>query len=351
MMDLPELIVLDVGHGNCAILRDTEAITVIDCPPTTTLVETLEALDISAIDHVLISHADIDHAGGLPTLLGKIHVRNVYINPDASKRGTRWAEIRTALAFYNKAGTKVHRALGAEISKQIHSGQVEIEILAPSLEEGLSGAGGEDRNRRALASNSVSAVIGLIHRSHRVAILPGDLDEIGLDNLLKDQNNIEASVLIFPHHGGSAGTTNNLQFAQKLCSMVKPELLIFSFARKHTARNNQSEYPRDDIIKGVRFAIPETHIMCTQLSRKCAPKIPLSDFSHLTTLPARGFDSDSCCGGTIIIKINGKQTTYFPQRSSHHAFISNPTLVPTPLCLLQDHRNEDPITDTLQPAN
>ncbi len=40
MMDLPELIVLDVGHGNCAILLDTKAVTVIDCPPAITLLET-----------------------------------------------------------------------------------------------------------------------------------------------------------------------------------------------------------------------------------------------------------------------------------------------------------------------
>lgn len=340
MMDLPELIVLDVGHGNCAVLRDTDAVTVIDCPPpATTLVETLEVLDINIIDNILISHADMDHAGGLPTLSGKIRVRNVYINPDASKRGPRWVEIRTALALHNKLGTKVHRALGAEVSKEIHSGQVEIEILAPSLEEGLSLASGEDRKRRKLESNSVSAVIGLIHDSHRVALLPGDLDEVGLDNLLIDQENIEASVLIFPHHGGSAKSIDNNNFALKLCSLVKPQLVIFSFERKSLFGKNHSENPRDDIMKGVISASPQAHIMCTQLSGKCAVKKPVSDFNHLTILPALGFASDSCCGGTIVIRINGKQTTYVPLLSSHRAFISDPDNVPTPMCLLRDSKD------------
>jgi beta-lactamase superfamily II metal-dependent hydrolase len=336
MMVLPELIVLDVGHGNCAVLRDTEAVTVIDCPPTTTLIETLDALDINVIDHILISHADLDHAGGLPTLLNKFRVRNVYINSDASKRGPRWAEIRSALGQHNKLGnTRVHRALGAEISKQISPGQVEIEILAPSLVEGLSGASGEDRKKRKLESNSVSAVIGLIHNSHRVALLPGDLDEVGLDNLLMDQEDIEASILIFPHHGGSAKSIDNYNFARKLCSLVKPKLVIFSFERKHFLGKNHSENPRDDIMKGVISANPEAHIMCTQLSGKCAVNNPISDFSHLTSLPALGFASDSCCGGTIIIRINGKQTTYVPLLSSHRAFISNPDKVLTPMCLLR----------------
>ena len=49
MMDLPELIILDVGHGNCAILLDTKAVTVIDCPPAITLLDTLERLGIRTI--------------------------------------------------------------------------------------------------------------------------------------------------------------------------------------------------------------------------------------------------------------------------------------------------------------
>jgi beta-lactamase superfamily II metal-dependent hydrolase len=335
MMVLPELIILDVGHGNCAVLRDTEAVTVIDCPPTTTLIETLDVLDINVIDHILISHADLDHAGGLPTLLNKIRVRNVYINSDASKRGPRWAEIRSALGQHNKLGnTRVHRALGAEISKQISSGQVEIEILAPSLEDGLSGVSGEDQKGRKLKSNTMSVVIGLIHKSHRVALLPGDIDEVGLDNLLMEQNAIEASILIFPHHGGHANGMDDYNFAQKLCSLVKPNLVIFSFERNRTYGKEHVENPRDDIMRGVISASPNAHIMCTQLSGKCAAKNPIADFVHLTNLPARGFASDSCCRGTIIIQINGEQTTYVPLLSSHRAFVSNSDKVPTPMCLL-----------------
>lgn len=33
MMDSPELIILDVGHGNCALIRDANDAMVIDCPP------------------------------------------------------------------------------------------------------------------------------------------------------------------------------------------------------------------------------------------------------------------------------------------------------------------------------
>jgi beta-lactamase superfamily II metal-dependent hydrolase len=333
MMRLPELIVLDVGHGNCAILQDTNAVTVIDCPPPSTLVDTLERLGIETIDHILISHSDLDHAGGLPNLLDEITVHNVYINPDANNMSKAWVDIRIALELAEGRGTAIHTSLTSTLSKKIISGQVEVEILAPSVGVALGGAGGPDLERRKQTSNAMSVVIGLIHNASRIALFPGDMSAQGLDNLLKKQQNIEAQILVFPHHGGGPGSSNGYEFAQKLCNLVKPDLVVFSLGRNHHFGPNHDENPRDDIMKGVVSTIPSTHIMCTQLSGKCAAKEPLSAFDHLTNLPARGFLSNSCCGGTILIRLNGKQTTYTPSFSSHRGFVTNKVKVPTPICL------------------
>jgi hypothetical protein len=47
MMDLPKLFILDVAHGNCAILQDTEGTVIIDCAHGDTLIETLRQLNIN----------------------------------------------------------------------------------------------------------------------------------------------------------------------------------------------------------------------------------------------------------------------------------------------------------------
>jgi len=73
-MSLPELIIFDVGHGNCALLRDTNGVVLIDCPPGNILMEALKKFAITEISHVLISHADQDHIAGLPQLLLNIKV-------------------------------------------------------------------------------------------------------------------------------------------------------------------------------------------------------------------------------------------------------------------------------------
>src|SRR6266567_6543746 len=96
MMDLPELIVLDVGHGSSAILRETNGTIVIDCGPNSTLVEALDYLKIQDISSILISHADQDHIGGVIDILSKrdTRVHNVFLNADAMKRTDIWEDLR-----------------------------------------------------------------------------------------------------------------------------------------------------------------------------------------------------------------------------------------------------------------
>src|SRR5207249_1881397 len=96
MMDWPELLILDVGHGSCAVLRDTNGTLVIDCALGSTLLDTLSQLKIHEISSVLISHADQDHIGGLMALLTNedVEVQNVFLNADALKRTKIWNKLR-----------------------------------------------------------------------------------------------------------------------------------------------------------------------------------------------------------------------------------------------------------------
>ncbi len=183
MMDSPELIILDVGHGNCALIRDTNDVIVIDCPPGGTLAETIENLSIKEILHILISHSDADHIGGIIDLLSneEIKIHNVHINPDASQRSKTWLGLRMALKdAHKRCGTNVITALTTETTGSLNIGSVNIEVLAPTPELILSGAGGTDLQGRRLTSNSISAVIGIVHDSHRVAILAADIDNVSI---------------------------------------------------------------------------------------------------------------------------------------------------------------------------
>jgi competence protein ComEC len=301
--------------------------------------KTLRYLNIHEISHILISHADEDHIGGMMDLLTNedLKVRNVFLNADALRKTLAWRNVRRALADARKRnGTRVHVGLTSVQTGELNVGEVEIEILAPTPELAMSGAGGEDLHGNRLAANSMSVVVGLAHHSHRVALLPGDIDEIGLRNLLEDRDDLRADILVFPHHGGKAGTVEGEAFAQMLCSVVQPHLILFSIDRNHLVN------PREEIIRGIKAVAPHAPILCTQLSRRCAAQLPDSDYSHLSDLPAAGRESRHCCGGTLVIKIDRERTKNIPFLALHKEFVESK--VPTPLCLRSAAEASSPIS-------
>lgn len=326
MMDLPELIVVDVGHGNCAVLRDTDGVVVIDCPYGNTLKEILKYREIQEISHILISHADADHIAGIVNLLldENLKIHNIHLNPDAIKKSEIWQDLRIALKDARKRlGTVVSTELTTTKTGQLNIGQADVQVLGPTPELILSGAGGRDLQGRRLTSNSISVVIGIVHDSHRVAILAADIDKIGLENLLQDAPDISTDILVFPHHGGKPGGADGKVFAQQLCGLTKPKLIIFSIDR------NRFNNPREEIIEGISVSVPEAHILCTQLSKQCAENLPSSESIHLSRLPAKGLLKNTCCGGTVSVNIKGGETTY-TKIDLHKAFIDDQ--VPTPIC-------------------
>lgn len=325
----PELIILDVGHGNCAILIDSKAITVIDCAPGVELSETLRELGITEIEYVLISHADKDHIGGLEHLLLNFKIHHVYVNTDTAKKSKVWRNAAIALDEAKKSvGTITHNALTPTESNNFNSGQAQIEILAPSSTKmALVGPGGFDIKGRKITTNTMSVVVGILHDSHRVALLTGDLDNVGLDNLLEEYEDIEADLLVFPHHGGRPLDADSEDFARKLCSVVKPKQIVFSLARMRW-RN-----PREEIVKGCLSVSQQAHILCTQLSRNCAKKLPIIQSKHLVAdLPAKGITNNETCAGTIHLVLSGKNSIYNPTEYSHLNFVTNNTQ--DPLCLV-----------------
>jgi competence protein ComEC len=324
-MDSPELIILDVGHGNCAIVRDTDGVIVIDCSHGVTLIETLEHLSIKEILHILISHSDADHIAGIINLLSneQFKIHNVYLNPDSTKTSDIWLDLRIALADSKKRfGTVISKLTTTETGK-FNIGSVNLEVLAPTYELILGGAGATDLKKRKLNSNSISAVIGIVHNSNRVAILAGDIDDKGFANFAEDIDNCPADILVFPHHGGKPGSGDSKTFAEQFCNFIKPKLIIFSIGR------NSFNNPRTEIVEGIISSVPDAHILCTQLSKQCAASLPNSKPTHLNALPAKGLISNSCCGGSITIKIDGSRTTY-TEMALHKEFIVNK--VTSPIC-------------------
>jgi beta-lactamase superfamily II metal-dependent hydrolase len=315
-------VILDVGHGNCAVVVDREATTVIDAALGGVLLDYLRDHKIECVDTVLISHADADHIAGLIGLLSteNLIVRNVYLNPDAVRTSKIWDDLKSVMkeARVTKK-TTIKNALSTTVPGELVMGDVLIQVLAPTPEFAIAGIGGKDLNGQRVSAHSLNAVIRLVYREKLLALFPGDLDEIGLSNIQAEGTEIAADVLVFPHHGGVPGKHPEA-FTETLCKMVKPTLIVFSIGRgKHAT-------PRPEVISTIKRVSPGAHIACTQLSERCASKPPGVAGSHLSGEISLGSEKGHCCAGTIVIIPSPVR----PILSKHTEFIE--IAAPTALC-------------------
>lgn len=324
------LYILDVAHGNCAVLVDERKAIVIDAGSKDTLLDFLEAHEILEIPAVLVSHTDKDHINGLIALFqeeqNKIPVRNVYINPDRAKSTKIWSDFIYVLdeRISMGSGTELNLELTIRQPSKFTFGTIEIEILSPSQPWA---ALGRDRNGNRLRPNTLSAVVRLLKDGHPLVLLAADIDQLVVDEWLRTGQDIRAEILVFPHHGGKPGRGEPAAVARQLCELVKPDTIIFSLGRNAGSIVN----PRPDIMNAIRFNFPDAKILCTQLSKNCAAQLPVNLPGHLSAEPALGKLDNTCCAGSISIDLSQAVPSLNPEHSTHIQWLRGN--VPKALCM------------------
>jgi competence protein ComEC len=324
----PKLVVLDVGHGNCSILFNTRGIIVIDAGPGGSLLEFITEHKIRRIDAILISHADKDHIEGVVALLasGIVEIGLVKLNSDAMKGTELWDDLVYELDKANFEGKlKFEVGLTTNDANNLDYGEIGIEILAPRPYLAAKGPGATDRNGRLINTNTVSAVVRLTRKNIPMVLISGDIDDLGLSYLVDSGVNVNASIWIFPHHGGKSGQKNLGLFAEQFTELVQPDVVIFSIGRSGHLAN-----PQPEVVMGLRKKRPTARILCTQLSKHCSGSLPVGESPHLPNIFSRGRVTHSCCAGSIAINLMVDNLQILPEINLHREFIVDNA--PTALC-------------------
>jgi beta-lactamase superfamily II metal-dependent hydrolase len=322
--------VLDVGHGSCAVLFAGDDVVVIDAGLRSPVLAFLEEQGVKHIKAIYLSHADKDHIGAVVGILSSdlFTVDKVVLNSDSAKKTKVWDDMVSELnrAHYKEA-TSVQPGMQQGTQEHCNSDSVTVSILAPSPLLVLKGPGSQIPDGSRITSNTVSGVLRIEASGKPVALLPGDVDCVGLNDIKANKTDLSAPVLVFPHHGGLPGPGNLKQFVSYLCSNVSPEIIIFSIGR---GKNNT---PRLEVVQEIRNALPDVRLVCTQISKSCACGLPTTNPEHLNDVYADGRREGACCGGTIIIPLDNPKSV-IPDTHSHEAFITN--YIQTPLCRHKD---------------
>jgi competence protein ComEC len=210
--------VLDIGQGMAVLIETAEGRLLYDTGPAfgpandagrRVLVPYLRARGISRLDALVVSHADIDHAGGAASLLKSIDVSRLISSLEPTHRLL--------------TGHPQHASCRAG-DHWVWSG-VRFEILHPHP-EGLTSSG------RRPSSNSRSCVLRVSSDAGSI-LLTGDIEAREERMLLAGGNSarLKAEILLAPHHGSA--TSSSAAFVQA----VSPQWVIAQVGYRNRFRH------------------------------------------------------------------------------------------------------------------
>jgi competence protein ComEC len=218
------LTVLDVGQGLAVLVQTPRHALLYDTGPqfgaaadagSRIAVPFLRAAGIRSLDALVVSHQDLDHAGGALSLLQRVPV----------------AALRSSLPIDGAVATQ---AAARGDASRCAAGQswewdgVRFAMLSPPLDRyALPGA----------KANDLSCVLR-IDSAYGSALLTGDIEERGEAWLVRERpGDLAADVLVVPHHGSR--TSSSAAFV----AAVAPRVAIFTVGYR-----NRFGHPRPEVV-------------------------------------------------------------------------------------------------------
>ncbi len=213
---------LNVGQAEAILLRSEDnKLLLIDTgrDPNILLEELGRVLPIwvRRIDHVLLTHADIDHSGGLEELARHFDIESVFISNLNSMD----------ISFLDGDTNVVAVGEGDSIAFGCCSS---LGILWP---EG-------NQNLENISSNNKSVAFELIYKDFR-AFFGGDLESLYEDKIFKKYS-LKIDLLKVGHHG-SANSTSDFILKQG-----DPKIALLSFGK-----DNRYGFPKEEVINRLDF--------------------------------------------------------------------------------------------------
>lgn len=217
-------VVLDSGQGLAIVMQMQDGVWLYDVGPSLDGMSTAQQVIVPylqqrsvhrALTGLIVSHADLDHAGGYPDLVAAFDVKHLWLGDEARMQHL----YQPFLAERCQAGMHFQGAT------------YQLDVLYPLPDS------------RPKSSNNHSCVVRLTWRGQRF-LLMGDLEgEAEMELVRHYQAELKADVLIAGHHGSNNAT----RFA--LLKFVEPDYVVFA-----SGYRNRFGHPHADVLHRVEAA-------------------------------------------------------------------------------------------------
>lgn len=194
-LDQLRMTVLAVGRGSATVIELPDGRTILydvgsSLPSDagrTVVGPFLNHRGIRHLDRVYISHPNLDHFSGLPTLLDQVDADAVIVNSCFGPKSAPGSPSRRLLDLLSARGQALHVLDASTPSWEIDG--VRFELLWPRGDCDPS-----------LSANDTSTVLRLKYAGRSI-LLTGDIEDRAQQALLA-HGGLHADVLLLPHHGG-----------------------------------------------------------------------------------------------------------------------------------------------------
>lgn len=207
-------IVLELPDGG-ALLYDAGSSGSYD-PGQNAVIPYLAHRGINRLEAAVISHPNLDHFSGLPSVIDRVAVSQVMLAPYFELLSPPGTASHRLLEELRQRGQSIDNLDAGTGSFEL--GGAPFEVLWPPVDAPFE-----------LDANDSSIVLRVSHAGSRI-LLTGDIEEAAQACLLRSGRDLSADVLILPHHGSVVGNT------KAFIEAVQPTCVIASTSERSGPR-------------------------------------------------------------------------------------------------------------------
>ncbi len=230
------LLALDIGQGNSVLIQTEHHSLLFDTGPTyrrssgagdRIVAPTLQSRQISRLNALIVSHQDLDHAGGAPAVMAMFDV----------------GRLLTSMPASHPISQQASRYQSCERGMKWQWDGVSFEILHPGAQ------------RLSVAKTNARSCVLMVRGPGGSALLTGDIEAAQEREILRlyQPDRLQADVLMAPHHGSNTSST------QAFLAAVDPVWAFFQMGYRNRFRHPTPKVLRRYSLAGIQALRSDQH--------------------------------------------------------------------------------------------